>query len=357
MKRLKYFLNNLKSLLRTKIIFSKPHNAEILLFDYINKDIFKNSFKDFTVEVLYLRLESINIFILYKTILLFGFRNCFKNYIKTYINYVKPKTVITFNELHPTFYLLKDFINNKNITYIAIQDGFRTLPNFKSFKLKSKNKYKADIIFIFSKKNKQLYSKFFNSNFFFLGSFRNNYFKKKIIKKKNQILLISQYRKEYRNTEKNKYFFREKKLLTFLKRINQKFNIKFLIANKPGVSKKEYCKTFNLSSKTEIIYSKNFKEKYKIVDISELTLFMDSTLGMEAMSRGNKVISFPFKPYKEIKKFFWDSKLNYQDFEKKIISIFSMNEKVWKKKINNNEVFLNYNPENKNLKKIIKNLI
>ena len=356
MKRIKYFLINFRSFLKTKVKFSKPKNAKIMLFDYGNKDIFKKTLNDISVEVLYIRMELINFFIIQKAIKLYGIRNFSKNYIKTYIHYVKPKVIITFNELHPTFYLLKDLIKDKKITYIAIQDGFRTLPNFKNFNLKQKSQYKADMIFIFSKKYKELYSKIFNFEKKYLGSFRNNYYKK--TKTKNSpIILISQYRKEYKKNEKNKYFLRERKLLFFLYKIKKKYKINFLVASKPYVTKTEYSKTFNLDQNIKIISSINFKEKYKAIDKSKLTLFMDSTLGMESLSRGNKVVSFPFKPYKNIKSFFWNCELTYQNFEKKILHLYNMSEKEWLKKIKNNEMFLNYNPGNIILKKTINRII
>ena len=109
MKRIKFFIVHYRSLIRIKFKFSEPKKNKILLFDYTNQAIFKKLIKK-KIEILYIRLEEINLYVFFKTIKSFGFFNLGKNYIKTYIECVEPKIIITFNELHGTFYLLKKLI-------------------------------------------------------------------------------------------------------------------------------------------------------------------------------------------------------------------------------------------------------
>ena len=47
----------------------------------------------------------------------YGFLNLGKNYIKTYIEHVEPKIIITFNELHGTFYLLKKLVKKNSFSH------------------------------------------------------------------------------------------------------------------------------------------------------------------------------------------------------------------------------------------------
>jgi len=356
MKRIIYFLRYYRSLLRTKLKFKKPNKNDILLFDYTNEALFKKLIKK-KIEVLYIRLEEINFYVLFMAIKSCGFFNLGKSYIKTYIEYVEPKVIITFNELHGTFYLLKKLIKKNSFT-IAIQDGYRTLPNFSSFNLMNIKDYEVDKILNFSRKDKKLYENISTSPKVVAGSFRNNFFKKITNIKSKKILLISQYRDEYKNNEKIKYFLREKKILDFLKIFCEKKNVKYLIVTKPGVSKNNYINAFNLQKNLEIISDLNFKKKYEIVDKSEVTIFADSSLGMEALSRGNKVISFPFKPYFGVPKFFWSHKINQDIFEKKLDLIYGMKINTWLKRINNKkEVFVRYNPGNTILLNIIKKIL
>ena len=354
MKRIIFLFRNYRSLFRIKFKFNKQNKNKILLFDYTNEAIFKILINR-KIEVLYRRLEEINLYVLFMAIKSRGFFNLGKSYIKTYIEYVEPKIVITFNELHETFYLLKKLVKKNSFYTIAIQDGYRTLPNFSSFDLTNIKEYKVDQILNFSRKDKKLYENISNSPKVVAGSFRNNFYKKTKNIKSKKILLISQYRDEYKNNEKIKYFIREKKILDFLKIFCEKNKIKFLIATKPGVTKNNYMSAFNLQKNSEIISDLNFKKKYEIVDKSEVTIFADSSLGMEALSRGNKVISFPFKPYLGVPKFFWSHKINQDIFEKKLNLIYGMKINTWLKKINNKkEVFVKYNPGNTILLKIIK---
>ena len=354
MKRIAYFFRYYRSLLRIKFEFRKPIKNEILMFDCTNESLFKKLIKR-KIEVMYIRLEEINFFVLFKAIKSCGFFNLGKSYIKTYIEYVEPKIIITFNELHGTFYLLKKLIKKNSFYTIAIQDGYRTLPNFSNFNLMNIKDYKVDKILNFSGKDKKLYENISNSPKVVAGSFRNNFFKKIKNIKNKKILLISQYRDEYKKNEKIKYFIREKKILDFLKNFCDKNDIKYLIATKPGVTKNNYINAFNLQKNLEIISDLNFKKKYEIVDKSEVTIFADSSLGMEALSRGNKVVSFPFKPYLGVPKFFWSHRINQDIFEKKLNLIYGMKINTWLRRINNKkEVFVKYNPGNTILLNIIK---
>ena len=114
MKRIAYFFRYYRSLLKIKIKFKKPNKNKILMFDYTNEILFKRLIKK-KIEVLYIRLEEINFYVLFMAVKSYGFLNLGKNYIKTYIEHVEPKIIITFNELHGTFYLLK--ISKKFILY------------------------------------------------------------------------------------------------------------------------------------------------------------------------------------------------------------------------------------------------
>lgn len=354
MKRIAYFFRYYRSLLKIKIKFKKPNKNKILMFDYTNEILFKRLIKK-KIEVLYIRLEEINFYVLFMAVKSHGFSNLGKNYIKTYIEHVEPKIIITFNELHGTFYLLKKLVKKNSFHTIAIQDGYRTLPNFSNFNPLNIKDNKVDKILNFSKKDKILYENISNSPKVVAGSFRNNFFKKKKIIKSKKILLISQYRDKFKNSEKIKYFIREKKILDFLKIFCDKNNAKYLVVTKPGVSKNNYINAFNLQKNSEIISSLNFKTKYEIVDKSEVTIFADSSLGMESLSRGNKVVSFPFKPYLGMPKFFWSHKINQDIFEKKLNLIYEMKINTWLKRINHKkEVFVKYNPGNTILLNIIK---
>ena len=158
--------------------FLPPLKKEILIFDdHSTKDLSrvlpKNSF-----TVLCSRYEKLNIFIIFKCLLKFKFRH--RDYLKTYIEYIRPKILITLIDNNIFFYQIKfDFLKK-----IAVQNGRRTnIPSDIFFNLKGKrlNLY-SDYLFTHNKAVSKLYKKYIKSNILATGAVRSNSVK---INKKN----------------------------------------------------------------------------------------------------------------------------------------------------------------------------
>ena len=360
--RIRYFLINLKNILKVKLIFKKPPQKEILLFDFIFDDFIKKFFKN-KLEVLHLRLETFNAYIAYKVLTTNGIKNFSKNYILTYIECVSPKLLLTFSDLHPTFYLLKNYLKSKKTLTMAVQAGFRTYKSFYNF---NKNEYySSSTSCIFADSYKDIYSKHIKSDKTSVGSIKNNYFKKIKKQKQKKIIFISQFRPEIKKTD-IKQFKREQEILKYLDLFCEKNKVDYLIATKPSVTKKVYYKNFKFGKNSKVISEKNpsdlfgegARKKYALLDSSELTVFIDSSLGLESLSRRNKVLSYPFLSFKKTKKNpFWVVNSKKNDFLKKLSTVYKMSNREWTKKIKNNQYFLIYNPGNKILIKLIKNII
>ena len=96
-----------------------------------------------------------------------------------------------------------------------------------------------------------------------------------------------------------------------------------------------------------------------------MIVFSWSTLGFEALAKGIKCVSFhKFFPSKgaNIKYaktgFFWSSLKNYYQFKKMLIRVISVSDSKWKKIANKySSEILDYDPDNKNVKKILKKII
>ena len=65
-------------LILAKWIISKPKNKNILIYDRQGEDIFVNLFEKKSYEVMDTRYESVNLFIIFKTLFTNGIKN-FKN--------------------------------------------------------------------------------------------------------------------------------------------------------------------------------------------------------------------------------------------------------------------------------------
>ncbi len=361
---IKKVLGFLKIFLSMKIKFFKPEKVDILLYDQGIKFnyLFQRSFKKFKFDIFYRRYESINIYIMFKTILRSQLKNIKINYLKNYIEETSPKVIVTCNDIDSTFYQIKNIINPK-VIMIALQLNFRISSDFKSF-TKMKNEYKVDYLFTFSNFFSNYYSKILTSKKIIpAGSFMNNYYTKNLKKKKKyDILFISQFK---RNLFEKKIYYKEKKLLEILQKYCSKNKKKFKIAIKTldnsSYNEEEnfinsqniYIKYFRIVKKNNLLsYSKNFSN-YKNLDMAKVVLTMDSTLGLEAFARGNKVLAFPtYKSFSK-KDFFISYEPNYKFFKRKIETIMNLSDKSYFKNASKSIFNINYNYENQKLKKIV----
>ena len=109
---MKIFFYYLFAIFKCRLRFRKPVPAEIVLYDqglFFNK-IFKENFKKNKIEILYTRLEEINLYVLFKSFLRFNSFNIkiiFLNYLICYCNIIKPKWIISSNHFDLKFYDLK----------------------------------------------------------------------------------------------------------------------------------------------------------------------------------------------------------------------------------------------------------
>mgnify|MGYP006106344243 FL=1 len=351
---------------KTKITFLRPKKAEIMLYDqgvHFNY-LFIKSFKNITFEIFYKRLEKINFYILFYTILKNGLKNLKFNYLLNYIDKVNPKIIITNNDVDTTFYKLKKNIKN-TIKTISIQRSFKEKNEFNHFKLQ-KIKYSSDYLLLFSLEQKKYFKKYIDSKFIVIGSCINNFYKKKI-QKKNQIIFISEFIKKNLNKSK---FFHEKKILIFLLKYceKKKIKLKILLKNlsgydyvdkKDNISIKIYRKYFDFVKPKNIISQSRNKTNYDYLDSNKLAIFMDSNLGVETISRGNKTLRIPsIKIKNKIDSFFGKIEYDlhalttYSKFENKLNLMISKNNK----KFNFNKL-LYHQKNNKILKRIINQII
>jgi surface carbohydrate biosynthesis protein len=279
----------------TKFIFFPPKPSKILIFDIYDKEIIKKNLRLSDHSSLFIRGENLNLAIIIKMLVNFQFKMIY--YIYHYIKSVNPKIIITFVDNSIFFYKLKkDF---PNIKFIAVQNGHRRCVGdiYDNFS-KNKEKLMADYIFTFGEATGNSYSKYIKFKNYSLGSFRNNFVsiqKKKTKIKKRKILFISQFRKQYINWPS--FFNTEEKLLPLISNFCEKNNLKLYIlgAHKNSEIEKNYfCKILK-KDKLNFINKKNYPKNYKTLDNFNSIVFIDSTLGYEAIARKKKSSSFFFK--------------------------------------------------------------
>jgi surface carbohydrate biosynthesis protein len=293
------------------------------------------------------------------------------NYIHHYIKTVNPKVIITFIDNSIFFYKLKkDF---PNIKFIAVQNGNRRrVGDIYDNLSKNKNKLMADYIFTFGKVTGESYSKHIKFKNYSLGSFRNNSvsIQTRKTKDKKKILFISQFRKE--NINWPSFFHTEEKLLPLISNFCEKYNLKLYILGvhkNSEIEKNYFCRILK-KDQLNFINKKYYPQNYKTLDNFNLVVFIDSTLGYEAIARKKKVAAFSSRKFssngpklsfgwpKKIKKrgFFYTDKITEKEVNRILNNVNNCDEHYWKKKTSKilNEIII-YNKDNKVLKKVLNN--
>ena len=281
-----------------KYNFKVPTKKDILLVDKLSEELINKTLFKKRYDILYAKKDRINLFILIKTLLTFKFFGFNEQYIHEYIRSVNPKVVISFRDNDISFYKLKSLF--KKIKFISVQNGYRHKDEIFFNKLSkekiNKTKLLVDYYFLFGKNNVSKFKRFIKFESKLLGSFRNNknpINKKKILK--NSILFISNFRLQKVKYNKTGYNV-EKKLLFYLEDfcIRHKINLNIVgssITNK--VLEKNYLLS-NLREKNNINYyeKKTGSNIYSLIDRHDTIVFIDSTLGYEAMARQKKIACF-----------------------------------------------------------------
>ena len=348
--------------------FKKPKKVEILLYDqglFFNQE-FIQSFKENNIEIIYSRLEEINLYVLFISFLKFNSlskRKFFLNYLITYCNIVKPSWIVTSNHHDLKFYDLKKNIN-LDVKFAIIQKvpifEFH-IKNFFSSALTDNKKLHIDYFFCFDEFTIKILKNYIDTNFVIIGSFRNNCYPIKNTETNEDILVISGLKeKPIDMSNRKKYqtdIDQENKLLQLLILISEKQNLNFKILLKPLTKISEYSKFMGISE-NYCIFNNGFNN-YHTVDKFNLLIFPnDSTLRFEAVSR-DKNFCFTQPKYQLDREKMNSScvlktDLNYDNLINLINTTMNQDNKTFKSKnINLNKPFL-FDKNNNILKSFIK---
>ncbi len=383
------FLNIVSKILNSFFIFInlsyfKPKKHDFVIYDPINSLYLKKKLSKFGKVFVYNnRNISLNFYVFFSTIKNYGFYNLKKNYKNSLFKFLSPKIIITFMDTNPSFYLLKENLDIKNFKTICIQNGQRHKKNFSNFKKEFKSNYICDYFFIYYDQYKDLYNEYINCDkikFVTIGSFVNNEYPLQNLKSKKEfldIIYISQFKeKQIGDYEYN----HEKKILNILqkyikeKKINLIIGLKSFAENGINVNfleriiyglnniKKIYKKHFINNENVKLVGNNRKNNNYYNLDKADLVVFESSSLGLEAVARGKKVLSIPIE-----KKDLYVGKENYfQDqficdifdqngLEKKIDYFLHLNQSEWLETINKSILNMVYDSENKKFMQVIKN--
>ncbi|MBM3938811.1 MAG: hypothetical protein FJ333_09205, partial [Sphingomonadales bacterium] len=334
--------------------------------------------------------ENVNLRILLRCFYKLKFSK--KHYIEEYINFLKPKIIITAIDNDLFFYQLKKKFNK--IIFISIQASFRSALNdlFSNIHSLILNNSKCDYSFVYNDYIAEYYKKFLGTTPISIGSVRSNFQRIHNRKKKISLLYVSTYKglknnllfidkkkiapfyKEAKIIKKNIYrsdiIKNEIKLLKNLDRFlkeNNKLSLTIL-GCRDNKLEKQFYENILINTKFNFISRTKNRNTFKIIDDSEIIINIDSSIGYEAIARGSKVaffsirgLSYPFNtsffcwPRKIKKKgFFWTDSFSLNELNRVLKNTLNISEINYKLKIKKNfKSLLKYNYNNT----IIKNFI
>ncbi len=363
-----------------------PKKTKLLIYDATGYSILKRYIDSFSHIVLYTRGESFNFWILFFSMGKASFwkGKVLSTYITTAIQFYKPNSIITFIDNNEDFYLLK--VKFPAIKTIFIQNGWRGEQADIFESIDFNENYIVDHMFVFGTDIAEKYSSYIKGNIHTIGSLRNNADPIHKSKKTIDVLFISQYLNEKLGTDEvfiedrqgniftnDDFFYSDIHVIKFLSNYCQRKEKKLSILLRSNEQREKDFYTnlldindFNFIDRNEI------QNSYFFVDISNLIVFIDSTLGYEAIARGGKVACFSIRA-KTMKNdatkfgwpgkypdegFFWTNSQSENTFEQIIERVISCSEKEWDENLKSfGDKLIVYDPSNKRLKLILDEIV
>lgn len=298
--------------MKCKKFARKPIEADILIYDKEGSIDFFDYFRKYSFSIFECRGESINFFILLYALFKYGRKVNMETYASCYIAAVNPLVVVTFIDNNKTFYNLKRY--HPNVKFISVQNGFRDRCLFDTLMQGNSGECDlyADAIFCFGPAIARYYANAISANIIPHGSFKNNKMARisDNLPDSHELVFLSQYRSPVfhngiptmpvggRNILWSDFYSSEllilPRLLDFCKNSNTILKICGTSFNENNVELEFFTDLLGDGGWEYWQKSKNM-DNYKKIDQASVIVFIDSTLGYEALGRGLKCIAFPLR--------------------------------------------------------------
>ena len=116
-------MNIIKRFIKFKFFWRKPAERNILVYDRVSEKFANILFSKNSYSFYDVRFESINIYVLFKTLFNSGLSNLRTNYKLNYFRFVNPKIIYTSIDNNIGFYRLKKIF--PKACYVSDQNGIR----------------------------------------------------------------------------------------------------------------------------------------------------------------------------------------------------------------------------------------
>jgi surface carbohydrate biosynthesis protein len=365
----------------------KPPNVDVIIYDRNGSELLEPYLMGRTHVTFSTRGESINLYILLKSIIKFNFwnLNSFDSYITSYIKCVTPKVVITFTDNDSRFYLIsKQFPNVKTI---MIQNGVRGISGDVFDHLEHSDKFRVDFILSVNVSVGEKYLEYMEGEVIPIGSLKNNLCEKVNRVEEDRVLFISQWAEKpldssvlyFENDgtpiKYEEFFSVDRVVLDLLQKWCDRNSKQLVIL---GRDQETHNDEFQYYSNLLPVNSFKFLPKidslsnYRELDKSKIVVFVDSTLGFESIGRANRTASFAWRKLsngRQLVRFgwpleleqegvFWSSEVSESNFNKIMDYLNTASNSEWKNVVEKyQKMHMEYDPGNSILSNLLKNLL
>ena len=365
-------------------IFRRPQQAPVVIYPKGKSSVILLEYLDKTQVIVTNPWEgSLNLPTIFRMLLSFKFSRF--HYLIAYLQLTRAKFVITTTDNDITFYRIKKYL--PAVTTIAIQNGLRgnySSPNSTGFliEISQEEELACDYILTFGQSMGFEFQKHIQTKFLAVGSIRNNLFApSSVIQKVNQLAYISQLTNRALRPDEQfadylgnpisyqEFYAAEKQICDYLANYCAERGLKFLVCGKQNstfTAEQDFFKPHEVSGRNEPFSS------YELLNASKILVSLDSAIGYEFLSRGNRVVivggRFSHHPNKTVREMpdikfgfpaelptdgpFWISDLSESDLKDRLDSVRSMSDESWTDLIKPyQDLLMRFDPDNQILRK------
>ena len=381
-------------LFRFKFSFRYPTNKAVLLVHKEGLELLAHFVESTSISVA--NPERPNVFVLLR--MLFHKKKGLLGYLNAYISLVKPKVVLTFIDNDISFYQLKEGF--PKVAFVSIQNGLRNdfarADNFGFLSqldsVSKDERLSATTICTFGDATGEQYSKYINATTKTIGSLKNNLYENHSKEKQFDITFISQHPPSSIETEPGRVYFGhssvsfesyyriEFEVVKFLGDYCQQHNLRLAVSGKRengfGTERDFYLGALGPNPAVFIPRDSNFST-YDTLSATGIIVTIDSTVGYEFLSRGQRVAffssrinsansnlastirdtNFGFPLQLEDRGPFWSNIGGAPEYERILDHLRAVTDKEWAPEIAPyNESLMAYQPGNPVFKKLLLDL-
>jgi surface carbohydrate biosynthesis protein len=306
---LKKILRLSNYLFRFKFSYRYPTNKQVLLVHREGLELLAHFVESSSISIA--DPERPNVFVLMR--MLFQVKKGLVGYLNAYISLVNPKMVLTFIDNDISFYRLKEKF--PHVAFVSVQNGLRNdfarADNFGFLSqldaVSKSERLSATTICTFGEATSGQYLKYIDANTKTTGSLKNNLYEKHSEEQHFDINFISQHPPSSIRDEPGRVYFGhnsvpfesyykiEFEVVKFLGDYSRQHNLRLAVSGKRdngfGTEREFFLSALGPNSAEFIPRDSNFST-YDTLSATGVIVTIDSTVGYEFLSRGQRVAFF-----------------------------------------------------------------